>query len=181
VATGTRVSVSGVVVTGVGSSGYMVQDPDDADGQYSAIYVFSSGAPSVSRGDTIDLSGVLGDYFGEAQLTDPTSSTAITPASISPMAITVAQAATEAYEGVLVEITDGTLTNAAYNCNVDGSACADTGLWEIGGSSGILAYDRMYEDADWADHVGDFGVVGVMGYRWNRRRIMPRDAADFGL
>jgi hypothetical protein len=37
----------------------------------------------------------------------------------------------------------------------------------------------MYMDADWDSHIGALPVSGVMGFRWDRRRIMPRDAADF--
>ena len=39
--------------------------------------------------------------------------------------------------------------------------------------------DRMYEEADWNSHKGELPVTGVMGYRFGRRRIMPRDANDF--
>ncbi len=72
----------------------------------------------------------------------------------------------------------GTVTNPAYDCGVDGS-CSDEGLWEIGGSSGVLVFDRLYEDADWTDNIGVVPVTGVMNYRWNRRRVMPRSRADF--
>jgi hypothetical protein len=177
---GDFVEVVGLVVTGVAGSGFTAQDPTDSDGQYSGIYVYTGGAPTVSRGDQVTVLGELGDYYGESQLQDPTvlttGSGTITAAQVS-----AAEAATEAYEGVLVEISEGTVTNAAYDCSVDGSSCSDSGLWEIGGAAGVVVYDRLYEDSDWADHVGDIPVVGVMGYRFDRRRLTPRDADDFAL
>ena len=99
---------------------------------------------------------------------------------LAPVPVTVAEAATEAYEGVLVTLTDGTVTDLAYDCSVDGS-CADPNLWEIDGATGVVVFDRLYEDADWAAQVGVLPVTGVMGFRWNRRRIMPRTTDDFGL
>jgi hypothetical protein len=98
--------------------------------------------------------------------------------SVSPVAVSATAAADEAYEGVLVTVS-GAATDLAYDCSVDGASCADAGLWEIGGASGVLAFDRLYEGTDWADHIGETPVTGVMSYRWNRRRVMPREAADF--
>ena len=178
---GDVVSVGTVVVTGVGDSGFTIQDPDDADGRYSGIYVYTGGEESLSRGDTIELTGAVGDYYGEAQLQDAEWQAASTGRSVAPASLTVAEAVDEAWEGVLVSLTDGVVTDAAYDCSVDGSACADANLWELGGSAGILVFDRLYEGADWADHVGTVPVTGVMNYRWNRRRIMPRTGADFGI
>jgi hypothetical protein len=80
----------------------------------------------------------------------------------------------------LVKIIDGTVTDDNYDCSVDGSSCSDEGLWEIDGADGVLVYDRLYQDSDWLDQVSTLPVVGVMNYRWNRRRVMPRTAADFG-
>ena len=77
-------------------------------------------------------------------------------------------------------LTDGTVTNAAYNCSVDGSSCKDTGLWEVGGSTGVVLYDKLYTDSDWDAQIGTLPAAGVMGFRFERRRLMPRDGEDFG-
>ena len=84
VADGSFVDVGTVVVTGVGGSGFTVQDPDDTDGQYAGIDVFTGSAPSVLRDDTLTLQGEVGDYYGEAQLADAVWSTASTPRVVSP-------------------------------------------------------------------------------------------------
>ena len=97
----------------------------------------------------------------------------------APIPLLLSQATQEQYEGVLVTITDGAVTNLAYNCAVDG-ACSDPLLWEIGGATGVVVYNKVYEDADWSAHIGEQPVTGVMTYRWNRRRVMPRYGTDFG-
>jgi hypothetical protein len=173
---GTRVTLTGVVVTGVGDRGFTIQDPLDTDGRYSGLYVFAGSAAPLVRGDEIEITGEVGDYYGEAQLQGATWTNTGT-GTISPAGLTPEEAADEAYEGVLVTV-NGTVTNTAYDCSVDGS-CSDEGLWEIGGSSGVLVFDRLYEDADWSDNIGVVPVTGVMNYRWNRRRVMPRSRADF--
>ena len=100
--------------------------------------------------------------------------------AVTPVSLTVAEATDEAYEGVLVTLTDGSLSDSAYDCSVDGSSCADTDLWEVDGSDGLLVYDFAYECADWTDQVGELPVTGVMMYRYDRRRITPRLDTDFG-
>lgn len=177
-ADGADVTVEGVV-TGIGGSGFAIQDPAVADGRNAGIWVFTGYAPALAVGDEVQVQGTIDTYFDERQIAEQITTTLGSGAALSPIAVSLTDAASEAYEGVLVEISAGVVTDDAYDCAVDG-ACADPGLWEIGGPSGVVVYDRCYEDADWSDHVGEVPVVGVMGYRWSRRRIMPRTAGDFG-
>ena len=72
------------------------------------------------------------------------------------------------------------MTNAAYDCSVDGSSCADTELWELDGASGVVVYDDGYECADWSSMIGEVPVTGVMMFRYDRRRVTPRLTSDFG-
>lgn len=170
------------VVTGVGSSGYLLQDPDDADGLESGLYVFTGGSPGVDVGDAVIVDGDVSVYFGESQI-EEVSTTYLGAGTLpAPLEVTVAEAATEPYEGVLVRLTDVTaadVTDEAYDCSVDGS-CSDEDLWEIGGPTGVVVYDRLYEDGDWVSQIGTVPVTGVMGWRWGRRRLMPRFSTDFG-
>ena len=169
------------MVTGIGDSGFTVQDPNDADGRYAGIYIYTSSAPSVSRDELISVVGYVGDYFGEGQLQDPTITVTGSGAGrITPAVLTAENAADEAYEGVVVRIATGTVTNENYDCSVDGSSCKDEGLWEIDGADGVVVYDRLYQGSDWGAQKGTLPVTGVMNYRWNRRRIMPRTDSDFG-
>ena len=79
---------------------------------------------------------------------------------------------------IVSQDTDGLVTDPAFDCSVT-PPCSDPGLWEIGGPTGVLAYDRYYEDSDWAARVGQLPITGVMMYRFDRRRIMPRSGSDF--
>jgi hypothetical protein len=193
VSEGSYVRITGVIVTTVGDSGFHVQDPAHVSSPaHSGIYIYTSSSPSVTRGDEVEVEGEVGEYYNWTQLQigevtvlssagtgacDDESSDPV----IAPISLTVEEAADEAYEGVLVTLNDGTVTDAAYDCSVDGSACADPELWEVGGSSGLLIYDDAYECADWSAHVGTLPVTGVMMYRWDRRRMVPRTDADFGI
>jgi len=92
--------------------------------------------------------------------------------------LSASEAASDADEGMLVEV-DGTNTNPNYDCTFDNSNCRDQDLWEVGGSSGIVVWDRCFEGPDWSSFNGDLPVVGVQTVRFDRRRIMPRSASDF--
>jgi cytosine/adenosine deaminase-related metal-dependent hydrolase len=175
---GVAVLVEGVV-TAVANDGFGLQDPAVLDGRDAGIWIYTGSRPSVVVGDAAQVIGETDDYFGERQVGADTVTDLGPTTPIAPVAVTLAQAAGDTYEGVLVEITDGEMTNAAYDCSVDGS-CSDANLWEIGGATGVLVYDKAYGGSDWAAHIGELPVRGVLTYRWNRRRVVPRGPDDFG-
>lgn len=177
IAVGTSVLLEGVTVNGVWGSGIYVQDTRVGP-ENSGLAIFVNGSAGVDVGDTVDIAGTVGDYFGELQLADVVVTDRGAGTAPTPVVLTVEQAATEAYEGVLVTI-NGSVSDLDYDCAVDGS-CSDTGLWEVGGGEGIVVYDRCYEGAGWDGLKGTLPVTGVMTTRWNRRRIMPRFDSDFG-
>lgn len=176
---GSPVTVKGVVVTGIWDNGYAVQETSGS-GPNRGMMVYEGSAPSLAVGDIIDLNGDLNDYFGELQIEVSAATKTSSGPAPAPTVVSLTDAASEGYEGMLITTT-GEVTDEAYDCSVDGGGCSDTGLWEIGGSSGILVYDRMYSGADWASGSGTTTVSGVMTFRWNRRRIMPRNDTDLGL
>jgi cytosine/adenosine deaminase-related metal-dependent hydrolase len=176
---GEVVRLEGVVVTGVGEVGYTLQEAT-GDAAWSGIYVYEGALPTVSRGDTLTVEGGVGDYFGETQLQDVVVVSSAPGGVVIAAELTVAEAALEEYEGVLVMLTDGVVTDPAYDCGPPtGGICTDPGLWEIDGADGVIVFDRLYEDADWDSNISVLPVTGVMNYRWDRRRIMPRTGADF--
>ena len=172
---GANVRVEGLVVTGITYNGFSAQDP--SGGEFSGIYIYTNNSPGVVLGDVVTADGSITEYFGETEIV-ATDWTVTGTGTATPEPLSAEDAADEAWEGVLVTVS-GTVTDTAYDCSVDGSSCSDEGLWEIGGSSGVLAYDKFYVDSDWATHVGTTPVTGVMGFRWDRRRLMPREASDF--
>ncbi|MBK9366460.1 MAG: thrombospondin type 3 repeat-containing protein [Deltaproteobacteria bacterium] len=180
VSEGESVTIEGLVVTALSSNGFMVQDPDATDARFSGLYVFTSSAPTVKLNDLVVVSGEVEEYFEETEIVLSSVEIIGTATPIEPTPVTVADAALEDYEGVLIVLTDGSVTNAAYDCAVDGSSCKDTGLWEVGGSTGVVLYDKLYTDSDWDAQIGTLPAAGVMGFRFERRRLMPRDGEDFG-
>lgn len=193
---GTYVRLTDVVATAVTGSGFNVQDPLRLSSPgYSGIYVYSGFDPfTISRNSVVTVEGEVEEYYGWTQLTgvsyssyDPTIPDTCEDEHgfgiLDPTPVTVAEAATEEYEGVWVTVTDAVVSTLDYDCSVDGAACADDGLWEIesadGSGEAILIYDDAYECDDWGSTVGDLPVTGVMMYRWNRRRLMPSTGFDF--
>lgn len=176
---GRHVIVRNVVVTGVYSTGIWVQDPS-AGSTYSGIRVFVGGAPTVSRNDRVDVEGDVLEYFDDTEIDSAIVTRRGTATPISPARVRVSQATTEPYEGVLVELTDITSVLSSYDCSVDNPACFDSGLWQVNGTAGIVVWDFTYESTNWTSRIGDTPVTGIMSWRFNRRRIMPRTTADFG-
>lgn len=177
VARGDRVEVAALAVTAVWESGLYVQDPASGPAN-SGLAVFTNRRPDVEVGDQVTLVGVVDEYYGELQIeAEQVLATGAAP-RVEPVDLSLAEATSEAYEGVLVRI-DGAVTDADYDCTRDGSGCTDTRLWEVGGAGGVVVFDRAYEDADWDARQGELPVAGVMTYRWSRRRLMPRTSDDF--
>lgn len=175
---GSAASLSGVVVTAVGSNNAYVQDPNAAQAAWSGIMVFTGSSPGVVIGDVVDVSGTVEEYFEMTELSGATITKTGTTTPIEPTALTVAQAATEDYEGVLVTLTDVTTVVDPWDCSNDHPSCSDPNLWEVNGA--IVVGDAVYQDSDWAAKAGSMPVTGVMHYRFERRRIYPRVSADLG-
>jgi len=173
---GEAVSVEDVVITGLWDLGFSVQMPGGEGGDR-GLMVFNGDSEGLAIGDQVTVSGTFNDYFGELQIEADLVSKTGTVTPLEPVSVSLSDAASEAYEGMLITTT-GEVTDAAYDCSVDGSGCSDENLWEIGGSSGILVFDRMYSGSAWSAGEGTVTVSGIMTTRWERRRIMPRDDDD---
>ena len=174
VSEGSRVRITGAVVTGVWANGVWVQQPGATS--HGGIHVFTGPNPGASIGDVVEATGEVFEYFEDTELDGATLTVTGTGTPIEPLALTVAQAQDEAYEGMLVRLTDVTEIDNPYDCSADNPACSDANLWQV--NDGIVVYDRLYSGADWSARAGTTAVTGVMMTRFERRRIMPRSAAD---
>jgi predicted extracellular nuclease len=155
-----------------------VQDPR-AGASNAGMKVFIRGVHSATRNARVDITGTVVDYFGETEINDATVVLRGGTGVITPVPLTSAQAADEMYEGMLVRLVDVSTINPSYSCSLDDAMCTDLRLWEVNGSGGILVYNFVYEDFDWDSRSASTGITGVMNWRYNRRRIMPRNGADF--
>lgn len=124
---GNEVLTEDNIVTAVGPEGFFMQTPDaraDADPNTSnGIYVFTGGVPTVAVGDQVDVQGTIVEFFDftefefGATITVDSSGNPL-PAVITFDANTPSPDPTapscaieyECYEGMLVEIFDGTVT-----------------------------------------------------------------------
>ncbi len=174
---GTKVLITDAVVTAVYARGMWIQDPLNT-GTHAGVHVFNGTDTGRSIGDKVDVEGTIEEFFDDTELTAPviTFKGATTP--IAPVSVTVAEAATEPYEGMLVTLSDATTVVNPYDCSGDSATavCADANLWEVNNS--IIVYDKVYVGADWATEAGQLGITGVMSFRFERRRIQPRSSAD---
>jgi large repetitive protein len=174
---GDNVSIRGAVVTAVWEDGVYVQDPRGG-ATYAGIHVFLGRDPGLAVGDIVDARGVVTEYFTDTELENASITRTGTGGVIAPTPLTVAEAAEEPYEGMLVRLTDVTEVENPYSCAADNPTCSDANLWRVNQS--IVVYDRVYQDADWVARAGQSPITGVMTIRFDRRRIMPRTGADFG-
>lgn len=110
------------VVTAVGPEGFFIQTPtarDDLDVDTSnGIYVFTNTAPTVTVGQTVDVTGTVDEFFDFTEITTPT----VTPVGTGSLPAAVAFNANvpspdrnapscaiefECYEGMLVQVANG--------------------------------------------------------------------------
>lgn len=92
--------------------GFYVQEQDaDADGDEvtsEGIFVFNNGADQVDLGDEVTVTGTVGEYQGQTQLSAVTDVTVVTTGqSVTPATVSLpfaAADAAEAYEGMLVTV-----------------------------------------------------------------------------
>jgi large repetitive protein len=178
-----EVFVMGAVVTGIYDQGFAMQDPnpENDDPRRSGILVFTFDRPNfLSIGDLVDVEGRKTVFGGNVEITGARVFRLRAGTPLEPTGVTVAQAATSAYQGVLIRLTNGEVSDASYDCSQDHGSCSDEGLWEVRDNGGaVLIYDRLYQGSDWNARIGELPVSGVMMRRFNRNRVMPRSAADF--
>jgi len=177
---GSRVSVSGLVVTAVtGRSFYAQQDPDsdDYDGvDNSGILVFTGDTPSVSRGDRVDITaGTYEDFFGIAELTDPTVVVNSSGDDVDALVLAATEAAgarAEALESVLIQIDDASVTESPVEPPDDRDS---ESLFEV--DDALNVGDALF--AVTASTGDGFSLLrGILAFDFGAFRLRPRDAAD---
>lgn len=118
---GNRVIITGVV-TAVSPDGFFIQTAGDGDPNTSdGVFVFTGDAPEVAVGDEVEVNGFVDEFFGFTEITGPIVSvlgTGTIPDAIvfdatvpspDPNAPSC-DLEFECYEGMLVEIPEGTVT-----------------------------------------------------------------------
>lgn len=168
------VTTSGIVTaiklgTSGTQQGFYLQD---GTGEWNGLYVYSS-TPTVAQGDNVTLSGTIEEYNGLTEMTTITASTTNSSGNTLPAAasVTTLGACTEAYESVLVKVTNA-------NCASGGS-----GSFVVNDGSGDLTvYKSLY--AELTLTIGThYNITGVMTW-YNSGSIFelyPRNANDIEI
>ena len=171
---GAAVTVSDVVVTGMGSSGFFVQDP--AATEFGGLFVFGDTSPSV--GQLVTVGGTYEEFFGLTQLTDVTVSiqgAGALPAAIAVSACDVGTGGPDAerLESMLVEVSGVTVTDT----NPD--APSDFDEFEV---EGCLRVDDFLCPSCWADQPADgtdyASLTGPLYYSFSNPKLVPRETSD---
>ena len=161
------VVVTSGVVTGVFGSNVSIQD---GQGAYSGLWLFSPDVP-VQVGDQIEATGAVTEYFDKTQMSTP-AVVILSQGNALPAAevLTTAEAGTEPWEGVLVQVT-GAVTNPSLGF----------GEWAMSDGSGEIAADDAGFDAIGAGLVGlgnEIQLTGALDFSFSAFKIQPRDVSD---
>lgn len=166
-----RVRLSGVVAVNDVSAGdrdLFVQAPGGGAWSGVLVYLPAGSTLAVEAGDVLDVVGTVTEYYGLTEIVvadgadvGPTGGTAVPVAT----ALESAPADWEAYEGVLVALSDVSTTGAA-----DTYGAAPTNY-------GSLLIDDTF--TDWATTGTAWGrVTGPITYGFDAYRVLPRSVAD---
>ncbi|MFQ5525066.1 MAG: lamin tail domain-containing protein [Thermoanaerobaculia bacterium] len=135
---GSVVNTADNVVTCLSTNGFFMQTPTSrTDGDVATsdgIFVFTGGAPGVAVGDLVDVSGAVDEFFGFTEFAGG-STVAVTgndpgqvPAAVvfdatvpspDPTTPSCGLFEFECYEGMLIDITDGTVTGPNQRFGTD--------------------------------------------------------------
>ena len=199
------------IVTALAPNGFFMQTPtsrsdgdiDTSDG----IFVFTGGAPGVDVGDSVDVTGEVTEFFGFTEFTNDPDVTRINAGLPLPVPV-IFDASTpspdptnpscaiefECYEGMLVEIANGSVTGPNQRFGSDPIAevhitaaqertFRETGI-EFPGLAGLPVWDGNSEvfELD-PDKLGlpnriipagsAFSAVGVIGFEFGGYELWP--------
>ncbi len=181
---GDEVRVDDLYVTAVrtdSDKGFFVQINSTAP--FSGFFVSTGAAlPTVAVGNQVKVAGKYSETFGVTTISNPriTVVAATTTLPFSPYVITSADYNTDAtgepYEGMLCQINGAVVTSL----NPDAAAGKDFGEAQV---DNVLRVDEAC-DATFKNSALTLGktftpaLVGICGYSFNQRKLMPRSAAD---
>ncbi|WP_324758373.1 5'-nucleotidase C-terminal domain-containing protein [Haloarcula sp. GH36] len=128
---GQNVTTSGTV-TAVTESGFFLQN---GTGPYSGVYVY--GNSTVSAGETVTVTGLVKEYNGVTEIDIGAAAGAVSVTGTAPVpdatAVSTDEASTEAYEGVLVTVSNLSVT----------ATPGEYGEWAVSDGSGEIAVDDV--------------------------------------
>ena len=166
---------TGGIVTGIHTDnegepdGFFIQA---GTGIWTGLYVFDQGSNDVARGDSVIVQGTVQEFNDLTELTQLLSFEIISSDNDLPEVAEVStnEVNAEAYEGVLVNVTNAECTNTEvgyYQFAVDD------------GSGEVFVDDDMYLYNAQLEFIYD--ITGIGHYSFGEYKILPRDENDIEL
>ncbi len=171
--TGALVQLQGVVVTAVDTKGAMVQDLAISNGKFAGLYVYLNRMPTVAIGDVVNVTGTATEFNGQTQVANASIAKGSSGSALQPIDVSIADANSEAFEGVLVRVR-GLTDASAYDCKADVASCPDTQLWQA--NSSLVVSNQFYAGAPFPSAASE--LTGVMFFRYSKWRMCPRNSSD---
>ncbi|MCD4669386.1 MAG: hypothetical protein K8S14_02950 [Actinomycetia bacterium] len=171
---GQIVSITGIVTTGgdelYSTLSYYAVISDAGGGPWSGLILYGDSVASLTRGDSITISGTVDEFYGLTELTLPTDVQVISTGHTLPDAITLSTAAVceEQYESVVVSVTDAIVlvqNDHSYEIDDGGGSCHM-------GTRGTITEPSVGDTVD---------VKGPLFYEYDEWRIQPRDNNDITI
>ena len=172
---GQTVTVSGTITAST-SNRFMLQD---GDGEWDGIYVYDQTNPAV--GDSVKFDAVVEEYFGLTELKDlsgfsiisQNNTVSVTSILTGDLANGCDNALAEKYEGVLVKLSNVTVTQTPNQY----------GEWFVDDGSGECQIDDVFGFAYNSITVGQQfeSITGVVDYSYSAYGVSGRSDADFVL
>lgn len=171
-AEGTQVDVVGgqAIVTAVRYNGFSATDP--AAGPYTAIWVYTGGAPGVVEGDIVDIvNGEYKEYYDLSEIDMNTFAGTVTVVGSTtvpylPMTHAALRADFEAWESHVIHVTDGFLVTAMLSYGEWTARSYDDGYE-------LLFDDYFFDETTLAVDYCYWGVTGMLSYSFGAYKLNP--------
>lgn len=169
---GQQVRTKGVVTamkTGTNSFNMWLQDGTQPWG---GIYVYGvDNANAVTVGDSVELFATVDEYYNLTELKTITALNNLGAGTLPAVAsIGIADAKTEAYEGMLVKITN-------VECTV---VDAGNGMFTVSDGTNTMNIDDFLYKYTPAQGTR-YDITGVIDFSYSEFKVLPRDASDVSI
>jgi hypothetical protein len=168
---GQQVYTTGIVTavkTGTTSFNIWIQDSAKAwNGVY--VYGINNSMGTIVQGDSVEVIGTVDEFYNLTEVKTVTYLNKISSGNTlpTPVVVTPAEAATEAYEGVLVKLTN-------VECTV---VDAGNGMFTVSdGTNTINIDDFLYKFTP--TQGARYNITGVVDYGYGAFKVQPRSADD---
>ena len=158
----------------------------EKDSMWSGIWIYDDNFSKPNKGDLIRITGKIVESYDQTEMTDVTALEIVTPnyGVFDPVKVNIADiknggSLAEAYESVLVEVDDVTVSNAFPdgNYNYGEFSITQDNVTSTRVGDDFTAYNGQL-DSSYAlgDHIDK--VIGFQSYSFSYYKILPRDSND---